>query len=33
LVAIDFAVYGEELGLEPGSRPIFNLALSASVLF
>ena len=27
---IDFAMYGSELGLEPGSRPLLNIALSAS---
>lgn len=25
---IDFAMYGKELGLEPGSRPVLNIALS-----
>jgi len=27
---IDFAIYGTELGLEPGNRPLLNIALSAA---
>lgn len=33
IIQLDMAVYGQELGLEPGDRPLYNMALGLTIGF